>query len=81
MRSLAEAIASVLAVPVESVPADRFGVLGGIFSLDQRSSSALTRERLGWEPTNPSLLEDLAAGGFGQKANGQCASMSGPLVP
>jgi hypothetical protein len=64
MRSLAEAIASALAVPVEPVPADRFGVLGGIFSLDQRSSSALTRERLGWEPANPSLLEDLAAGGY-----------------
>lgn len=64
MLSLAQAIGGVLAVPVESVPAERFGVLGNIFRLDQPSSSALTRRRLGWEPTNPSLLEDLAAGGY-----------------
>ncbi len=64
MLSLAQAIGGALAVPVESVPAERFGVLGGIFGLDQPSTSALTRERLCWEPSNPSLLEDLAAGGY-----------------
>ncbi len=62
MLSLAEAIGGVLTVPVESVPSERFGVLGDIFGLDQPSSSTLTRERLGWEPRHPSLLEDLAAG-------------------
>ena len=64
MLSLAEAIGGALAVPVESVTAEHFGVLGGIFSLDQPSASTLTRERLGWEPSNPSLLEDLAAGDY-----------------
>jgi hypothetical protein len=64
MLSLAEAIGGVLAAPVEPVPAERFGVLGGIFGLDQPSSSALTRELLGWKPGNPSLLEDLTAGDY-----------------
>jgi len=64
MRSLAEAIGGALAIPVESVPAEQFGVLGGVFALDQPSSSALTRERFGWEPTHPSLLADLAAGDY-----------------
>lgn len=64
MQSLAEAIGGALAAPVEPVPAERFGVLGGIFSLDQPSSSTLTRKRLGWQPTNPSLLEDLTAGDY-----------------
>jgi nucleoside-diphosphate-sugar epimerase len=64
MLSLAEAIGGALSVPVQSVPPERFGVLGGIFGLDQPSSSALTRMRLGWTPSNPSLLEDLIAGDY-----------------
>jgi nucleoside-diphosphate-sugar epimerase len=64
MRSLAEAIAGALAIPVQSVPAEHFGVLGGVFALDQPSSSALTRARFGWEPAHPSLLADLAAGDY-----------------
>jgi nucleoside-diphosphate-sugar epimerase len=64
MRSLAEAIGGVLAMPVESVPPERFGLIGRLFALDMPSSSALTRERFGWEPTHPSLIDDLAAGGY-----------------
>ncbi len=64
MRSLAETIGGVLAVPVEPVPAEHFGALGAIFTRDQPSSSTATRERFSWEPTHPSLLEDLAAGGY-----------------
>lgn len=62
MRSLAESIGAALAVPVESVPPETFGVLGGLFSLDRPSSGALTRARFGGEPRHPTLLEDLAAG-------------------
>lgn len=62
MLSIAEAIGHELGVAVEEVPAESFGFLGTIFSVDQPSSSALTRTRFGWEPTHPSLLEDLAAG-------------------
>ncbi|MGW6900280.1 SDR family oxidoreductase [Streptomyces sp. NPDC054919] len=64
MRSLAEAIGGVLAMPVESVPPERFGLIGRVFALDMPSSSALTRERFGWEPIRPSLIDDLAAGSY-----------------
>ncbi|MEU7306342.1 SDR family oxidoreductase [Streptomyces sp. NPDC007206] len=64
MRSLAEAIGRVLAVPVESVPPARFSVIGRVFALDMPSSSALTRDRFGWQPTHPSLIDDLAAGDY-----------------
>lgn len=64
MRSLAEAIGGVLAMPVESAPPERFGLIGRLFALDMPSSSALTRERFAWEPIRPSLIDDLAAGGY-----------------
>ncbi|MEU1533909.1 SDR family oxidoreductase [Streptomyces fagopyri] len=64
MRSLAEAIGGVLAVPVESTSPDSFGVIGRLFALDMPSSSALTRKRFSWEPTHPSLMADLAAGDY-----------------
>ncbi|MGW3248156.1 SDR family oxidoreductase [Streptomyces sp. NPDC001070] len=64
MRSLAEAIGGVLAMPVESAPPERFGLIGRLFALDMPSSSALTRERFGWEPAHPSLIDDLAAGDY-----------------
>ncbi|MFJ4986604.1 SDR family oxidoreductase [Streptomyces sp. NPDC088732] len=64
MKSLAETIGGVLSVPVESVPAERFGVIGRMFALDMASSGALTQERFGWKPTHPSLIDDLAAGDY-----------------
>jgi nucleoside-diphosphate-sugar epimerase len=45
--------------PVESVPSETFGPLGAIFAMDQPSSSAYTRQALGWDPKHPRLLEDL----------------------
>jgi nucleoside-diphosphate-sugar epimerase len=69
MLSLAQEIGRVLDVPVEERPAEQFGALGTIYSVDQPSSSAITRERLGWDPTHPSLLDDLAAGGYPQLAD------------
>jgi len=59
VRDIAGVIGRRLGVPVEEVPAESFGPLGAIFSLDQPSSSAYTRRTLGWEPTHPSLLDDL----------------------
>ena len=64
MRSLAEEIGGQLGLPVEQVPAESFGFLGTIFGVDQPSRSALTRERVGWEPTHPSLLAELATGDY-----------------
>ncbi|MFI6567524.1 SDR family oxidoreductase [Streptomyces sp. NPDC050534] len=64
MRSLAEAIGGVLAMPVESAPPERFGLIGRLFALDMPASSAQTREQFDWKPAHPSLIDDLAAGGY-----------------
>ncbi|HEY0189408.1 MAG TPA: SDR family NAD(P)-dependent oxidoreductase [Cellulomonas sp.] len=64
MRSLTEAIGARLGVPVQQVPAESYGFLGTVFVVDQPSSSARTRERFGWDPTHPSLLDDLAHGEY-----------------
>ena len=64
MRAIAEVIGRRLGVPVESAPAESFGPLGAIFAADQPSSSALTRQRFGWKPSHPSLLEDLETGDY-----------------
>jgi nucleoside-diphosphate-sugar epimerase len=64
MRSLAEAIGEELGVPTEEVAAESFGFIGGVFAVDQPASSALTRARFGWNPTHPSLLDDLRAGNY-----------------
>lgn len=64
MRSIAEAIGGRLGLPVAQLPAESFGFLGTVFAIDQPASSAQTRQRFGWEPTHPSLLDDLAAGVF-----------------
>lgn len=59
LRDIAAIIGRRLGLPVEAVPAETYGPLGPIFGADQPSSSAHTREALGWEPKHPSLLEDL----------------------
>ncbi|MFI5933325.1 SDR family oxidoreductase [Actinoplanes sp. NPDC051494] len=59
VRDIAGVIGRRLGLPVASVPAETFGPLGAIFATDQPSSSARTRETLGWEPRHPSLLADL----------------------
>ncbi len=64
MLSLAEVIGRHVGVPTEEVPAESFGPLGAIFLVDQPSSSIRTRALLGWQPTHPSLLEDLEAGNY-----------------
>jgi nucleoside-diphosphate-sugar epimerase len=64
MHTIAETIGRELSLPTEEVPAENFGVLGMIFAIDQPASSALTRERFGWEPTHPSLLDDLQTGNY-----------------
>lgn len=67
-RSIAEAIGQNLGVPVVSVAsedaAEHFGFLAGFFGLDSPASSAMTREMLGWEPTEPGLIDDLNEGHY-----------------
>jgi nucleoside-diphosphate-sugar epimerase len=63
MREVAEAIGKGLEVPVVSLSPEEaqahFGWLGMFAGFDMPASSALTRQRLGWEPTGPGLIADL----------------------
>jgi nucleoside-diphosphate-sugar epimerase len=59
VRDIATAIGRRLGLPVQPVSQDTYGPLGPIFATDQPSSSAHTRQALGWQPTHPSLLADL----------------------
>lgn len=59
VRDIAAVIGRRLGLPVEAVPAETYGAIGAIFAMDQPSSSAHTREALGWEPTHGTLLADL----------------------
>ena len=64
-RAIAEEIGRQLDVPVASVAhPEHFGWLGGFFAMDVQASSARTRELLGWAPTEPGLLDDLAEGRY-----------------
>ncbi|MDG6100937.1 SDR family oxidoreductase [Dactylosporangium aurantiacum] len=63
-REIAAAIGHGLGVPVAAAPVDDFGWIGRLFAADIPASSALTRKELGWTPTRPTLLEDLAAGHY-----------------
>jgi nucleoside-diphosphate-sugar epimerase len=42
--------------------AEHFGFLAHFLGLDSPASSALTQAQLGWQPTHPSLIDDLDAG-------------------
>ncbi|WP_329133206.1 SDR family oxidoreductase [Streptomyces sp. NBC_01476] len=59
VRDIAAVVGRRLNLPVEAVPEETFGPFGPIFAMDQPASSAHTRDALGWQPTHPSLLEDL----------------------
>ena len=65
-RTIAEIIGRKLGVPAAAIaPEDagaHFGWLGRFFAIDQPASNALTRAGLGWNPTHPTLLEELEAG-------------------
>ncbi len=64
-REIAETIGKGLNVPAVSIPAERavehFGpFFGHAATRDMPGSSEWTRKTLGWEPTGPGLIEDLA---------------------
>ncbi|HTX13186.1 MAG TPA: SDR family oxidoreductase [Solirubrobacteraceae bacterium] len=67
-RDIATVIGQKLGVRTESIPAEdaaeRFAFLGPFVGLDNPTSSELTRRLLGWEPTRPGLLADLAEGHY-----------------
>lgn len=63
-REIARVVGAGLRLPVVSLTPDQaqahFGWLSIFVGMDMPASSALTRERLGWTPAGPTLLEDLA---------------------
>jgi nucleoside-diphosphate-sugar epimerase len=63
MREIAQVIGRRLKLPVVSITPDQagehFGWLAMFASLDLPASSQQTRERLGWQPSGPSLIADL----------------------
>jgi nucleoside-diphosphate-sugar epimerase len=64
IRDIVGVISRHLDVPIASVPAEEFGFLGRILSIDQPASAELTRELLGWRPTQPGLIEDMDKGHY-----------------
>jgi nucleoside-diphosphate-sugar epimerase len=62
MRDVAEVIAKQTGLPAAAVDAEALGVFGALLGGDQPASNAATRRLVGWEPTGPTLLEDLEAG-------------------
>ncbi|MGO8968547.1 MAG: SDR family oxidoreductase [Myxococcaceae bacterium] len=69
-QKIADIIGVKLGLPVSSISpeaaAAHFGWLARFFAIDQPASSAITRERMGWIPTRPGLIEDLEAGHYFQ---------------
>jgi nucleoside-diphosphate-sugar epimerase len=67
-RQIAGAIGRQLNLPVVSIAAEEagshFNFLSTFVQVDDPTSNALTRQRLGWQPTGPGLIEDLEQGHY-----------------
>ena len=77
VRDIAEVIGRHLELPVVSIaPEDageHFAWLAGFLAVDAPASSALTRELLGWQPTQPRLIADLDQGHYFNEARAAAA--------
>lgn len=66
IKEMAEIIGKKLNLPVVSKKweeaQEHFGFLAFLLSADHATSSAKTREALGWKPTHPTLIADLEEG-------------------
>jgi nucleoside-diphosphate-sugar epimerase len=73
LRDIAEAIGRHLKIPVVSQTpeeaAQHFGWFAGFAAIDCPASNKLTRERLGWNAAQPTLLEDLERGTYFKSKN------------
>ncbi|WP_369788088.1 SDR family oxidoreductase [Rouxiella sp. WC2420] len=69
-REIAEAIAIRLGLPAVSIPIDvlmipgYFGFFANLVTLNLPASNRVTRQTLGWKPTQPGLLTDLDNGHY-----------------
>jgi len=70
MKAIAEALGRGLKVPVISIQPEEaeahFGWLAVFASHDMPSSSALTRQKLGWTPSGPGMIADLDGMDYGR---------------
>jgi nucleoside-diphosphate-sugar epimerase len=70
IRTIIEALAGRLDVPAKSAPAeqiaDEIPFVGRFLAADAPATSTITRDLLGWQPTGPTLLDDIAAGHYDQ---------------
>ncbi len=68
IRDVAECIGRHLDIPVVSISpedaAEHFTWLAGFLAIDSPASSTLTRELVGWQPTQPGLIDDLDLGHY-----------------
>ncbi len=68
IRDIAGVIGRHLDLPVVSISAEdaagHFTWLADFLALDSPASSALTRELIGWQPTQPGLIDDLDQGHY-----------------
>jgi nucleoside-diphosphate-sugar epimerase len=65
VREIAEAIGRHLNLPARSLPAEEYeGILVRLLSTDMPASSTITRNLLGWNPTHPSLIQDIEQGHY-----------------
>ena len=75
VREIAEMIGRHLDITVASIPkdeaADHFTWLADFLSVDAPASSALTRDLLDWQPTEPGMIEDLEQGHYFQPPHPQ----------
>jgi nucleoside-diphosphate-sugar epimerase len=65
---IADVIGRHLGLPVRAIApggtSDQFGAFGMFAALDAPGTSALTRQRFGWQPRQPGLIADLEAGHY-----------------
>jgi nucleoside-diphosphate-sugar epimerase len=68
VRDIAQTIGRHLGVPAATIAPEEaeahFGFLSAFVAIDNAISNALTRERVGWEPSHPGLLADLDEGHY-----------------
>lgn len=80
-RAIAEALGKGTGLPVRSIAAHDveryFGWMAPFAALDMIASNAWTRARLGWEPTGPDLLADLAGMNYSPPAEADPSMLAG----
>lgn len=63
-HQIAGIISKHLDLPLAPRPEKHFGFLGSIVAADNKTSSTLTKQSLGWQPSHPSLITDLEHGHY-----------------